>query len=99
VPIVNNVGGLSDSIVNINRKNSNLKKATGFVMQKTSSEALYDEIVRAINCHQNIDTWKSLIENGMKRNSGWNKSANEYLKLYKQALKDNESVDQLSEVK
>ena len=93
VPVVNNVGGLADTVFNINNKNSNLKKATGFVMQKTSSEALYEEIVRAINVYQNTDSWKALIKNGMNVKSSWKRSAGEYLKLYRQAIKDQAAIN------
>jgi starch synthase len=89
LPIVSNVGGLADTVININKKHSNLKKATGFVMQQTSSEALYDEIIRAINVFQNPEKWELMIKNGMKRNSSWKRSANEYQKLYKLAILGN----------
>lgn len=91
VPIVNNVGGLSDTVTNLNRKSSNLKQATGFVMQETSSDALYDEIVRAINAFQNPDIWNAIVANAMKKDFSWKRSANDYLKLYKHAMTANEA--------
>lgn len=96
VPIVNNVGGLADTVTNLNKKNSNLKKACGFVMQKTSGDALYEEIIRAINCFQNPQTWNSLITNGMKKDFSWKRSAEEYLHLYKEAIKDQQKTSQES---
>ena len=96
IPVVNNVGGLSDTVTNLNRKSSNLKKANGFVMQDTSSNALYDEIVRAVNSYQNPQTWNSLITNGMKKDFSWKRSANEYIKLYRQAIEDNAATLQAS---
>ena len=91
IPVVNNVGGLSDTVTNLNKKSSNLKQATGFVMQKTSSDALYDEIIRAMNAFQNPDIWNALVTNAMKKDFSWKRSANEYLKLYVQAISANES--------
>lgn len=96
VPIVNNVGGLSDTVTNLNRKNSNLKKACGFVMKDTSGDALYDEIVRAVNSFQNTDTWSSLVTNGMKKDFSWKRSANEYVKLYKRAIEEKNLILQTS---
>jgi len=86
IPIVNNVGGLTDTVTNLNRNSSNLKQANGFVMQQTSSEALYDEIVRSINAYQNPDIWHALITNAMKKDLSWNRSATEYLELYRKAI-------------
>jgi starch synthase len=90
IPIVNNVGGLSDTVTSLNKKGSNLKQATGFVMKDTSSDALYDEIIRAMNSYQNPDTWKTLVANAMKKDFTWKRSANDYLKLYKHAISTNE---------
>lgn len=91
IPIVNNVGGLSDTVTSLNKKGSNLKQATGFVMRDTSSDALYDEIIRAMNSFQNPDIWNTLVANAMKKDFTWKRSANEYLKLYKQAITTSES--------
>jgi len=89
VPVVNNVGGLADTVTNLNKKYNNAKQATGFVMQSTSSDALYDEIIRAINAYQNPELWNAIVQNAMKKDFSWKRSANDYLKLYKIAMSDN----------
>jgi len=88
VPIVNNVGGLADSVTDLNEQHSNLNQANGFIMKQTSSEALYVQIVKAINVYQDQDKWSRLMKNGMCKDFSWTHSANEYITLYNVAIAD-----------
>ncbi len=88
IPIVNNVGGLTDSVTNLSDQYSNIEQATGLTMKQTSSEALYTQIVKAINVYQDQSKWLRLIKNGMQKDFSWKSSANDYVSLYEQALSD-----------
>ncbi|HEY5604774.1 MAG TPA: glycogen synthase GlgA [Gammaproteobacteria bacterium] len=88
IPIVTNVGGLADSVTDLDDEHSNLDAATGFIMKQTSAAALYTQIVKAINVYQDQDQWTRLIKNGMGRNFSWVHSANAYISLYETALRD-----------
>lgn len=88
IPIVNNVGGLADSVTDLNEQYGNLNVATGFIMKQTSSEALYTQIVKAINIYQDPNKWLQLMKNGMNKDFSWARSANDYITLYDSALSD-----------
>ncbi|MBT4277627.1 glycogen synthase [Candidatus Falkowbacteria bacterium] len=85
VPIVRATGGLKDTVAKFDNKN---KKATGFVFNKFSSDALHRELKRALQIyHNDKKTWKLVQTQGMKQDFSWNVSARKYLKLYKKIIK------------
>jgi starch synthase len=86
IPIVNNVGGLADTIDDLDEDSTNLDQATGFIMKETTTTALYSEIVRAIHLYQKPGDWLTLVKNGMQRDFSWQRSANAYVELYHTVL-------------
>ena len=80
VPIVNNVGGLADTIQDFDEQE---RTGNGFLMTKYSSSELLRIIKRAIILYQNPEVWQIIIENGMKQDFSWKHSAGEYLELYR----------------
>jgi starch synthase len=93
VPIVNNVGGLADSVADLNDQHDNLDVATGFIMKQTTSDALYTQIVKALNVYQDQSKWSRLVGNGMSKDFSWARSANDYIELYETALLDNTKIN------
>jgi starch synthase len=83
VPIVRAVGGLVDSVRPYNPKNA---QGTGFLFSDYSPAALRDAILRAISAYQQPRVWKRLQINGMKKDFSWDRSAAEYLKVYKRVI-------------
>lgn len=74
VPIVRNTGGLKDTVKN---------KKTGFVFKNKDSLALAGAMTEAIKFYKkkaNFDKMRVLL---MKQDFSWDKSAREYLRLYK----------------
>ena len=94
IPVVNNVGGLADTVTDLNQTQTNLAKATGFSMKTTTAESLYQEIVRAINLYQDQDKWLTVVANGMRSDFSWKRSAKTYVNLYKTALQEQSNIDQ-----
>jgi starch synthase len=88
-PIVTPVGGLFDSVLDANEDNLAQKTANGFVMAEVNEAALLQAIDRAIALYANPTTWKKLMRNGMKQDHSWTHSAQDYAKLYAQAMQDN----------
>ncbi|OIR04514.1 glycogen synthase 1 [mine drainage metagenome] len=83
-PIVNATGGLADSVTDTNAASIGNKTATGFVMNETSPEGLLTCIQRALDVfNRNEKNWRQIQKNGMAQNLSWDKSALEYLILYK----------------
>ncbi len=74
IPIVRKTGGLADTVMD---------EKTGFVFEKYSSGALYGAIERAVSYfNENHDKFIQIAQNGMREDFSWDKSANEYVKLY-----------------
>lgn len=74
VPLVRLTGGLKDTVNN----------KVGFTFKKFNSAEFYKTLARALKIYyEKPKTWRQLKSNGMKQDFSWNKSAKEYLKLYK----------------
>jgi starch synthase len=58
-------------------------QSTGFLFKEASPDALTEAILRALRAYQNTNSWLQLQTNGMKQDFSWEKSAQEYRKLYK----------------
>ncbi len=77
VPIVRATGGLKDTV----------NQTTGFTFNKFKPGELNKTLTKALNIfYQQPKIWRRLQLNGMKQDFSWNKSAKEYLKLYKKLL-------------
>ena len=85
VPIVREVGGLKDSVEPYNEYT---KKGTGFSFMHYSDDDLRKVLYYASNIYFNKkDEWMGIVEQCMKKNNSWAKSASEYLKVYNNLLK------------
>ncbi|MGL4394121.1 MAG: glycogen synthase GlgA [Brevinema sp.] len=79
IPIVRKVGGLADSVID---------EKTGFVFDNYHPSDLYNTVLRAVNTWRNEkEKWNEIMVRAMKTDFSWNKSAQGYLKLYKQIYK------------
>jgi starch synthase len=81
-PVVNNTGGLADTVVDVSLKTLKDKTATGFVVKQADSEALYSTIINALDLYKNTKLWQQLCKTAMGQELGWEASALEYQKLY-----------------
>ena len=78
VPVVRATGGLADTV----------SAKTGFIFKEFSSEALLKTLAKAIKIYQtDPKKWLIMQQQGMKKDFSWNKSAKEYLKLYRKLIK------------
>lgn len=83
IPIVRATGGLDDVIKDYDAEKG---AGNGFKFQKYSFIELINTIKRAKSIHNNTKKWDKLIINVMKEDHSWEKSAEEYDKLYKTLL-------------
>ncbi len=83
VPIVRNVGGLSDTVENFDTIK---RTGNGLVFNEFSEFSLYGQIVRAWELFQHKEVWRSLQRNAMNSDFSWEHSAQEYDKLYERAI-------------
>ena len=77
LPIVRKTGGLADTVKD---------GVNGFVFEEYSDKALVQCIQRALGAYQREANYKQMIERVMKEDFSWEKRAQEYLELYKEAL-------------
>lgn len=83
IPIVRATGGLDDTIVNYSpaRKNGN-----GFKFRAYTAEAMLKSIKKALDLYSNKPKeWKSLQVVAMQEEHSWEKSAKNYIKIYRKA--------------
>jgi len=89
--VVNNTGGLADTVVDATLETVQKQTATGFVMQKDDAEGLYAAITSALELHKNKVLWKRLQRTAMKQNFGWSSSAESYRRLYNDQRRSNDA--------
>ncbi|MFC1647032.1 glycogen synthase [Patescibacteria group bacterium] len=87
VPIVRKTGGLADSVVD---------GETGFVFEKYKGSHLAQKMAQAIDVWyesfesktaKSSDLFRKMVKNAMKQDFSWDKSAKEYMKMYRKLVK------------
>jgi starch synthase len=77
VPVARRVGGLNDSIVD---------GVTGFLFDEYSPAALAQAVGQAVESYADRTGWRKLVRGAMAQQFGWDRSAEQYLTLYRRAL-------------
>lgn len=90
LPIVRQVGGLADTVEDANPDALDDGRATGFVFQPPTSDALYHTVQRALSAYNDKSLWQSLQKAAMSKDFSWEVSAQHYLTLYTLASVDRE---------
>lgn len=78
VPVVRKTGGLSDTVADAG------SNGVGYTFLSYNAHDMTGAIYRALGLFYVKDEWKALVKRGMSEDNSWAKSANEYIKLYKQ---------------
>ena len=81
VPIVRETGGLRDSVTDCGDGEGN-----GFTFKSYNAHHMLDAIRRALTLYYNGD-WAALTLRAMECDYSWGRSANQYIRLYKEVLK------------
>ena len=82
IPVVRETGGLKDSITD-----SGDGKGNGFTFQTYDTQDMLNSVHRAIYAYnESKDGWKVLVERAMACDNSWGRSANDYIRLYKQLI-------------
>lgn len=81
-PLVHATGGLRDSVVDCTPVTLARGKATGFVFEEMTPEALLHTVERAEAAFRDKPTWQALQRNGMQQDFSWKNSAAAYLDIY-----------------
>lgn len=81
VPVVREVGGLRDSV-----HDSLDGVGNGFTFRNYDTADMLNCIKRALHAYEDKTGWKILSERAMRCDNSWDKSAEEYIRLYEETL-------------
>ncbi|MBR2042878.1 MAG: glycogen synthase GlgA [Clostridia bacterium] len=81
IPIVRETGGLADTI-----KDSGDNEGNGFTFKSYNAHDMLEAVWRALQGYYDKQGWRTLQIRAMECDNSWGKSANEYIRLYKQVL-------------
>ncbi len=82
IPIVRETGGLRDSV-----RDSGDGEGNGFVFSSYNAHDMLHAIRRACEGYRDKEGWQILVKRAMESDNSWGKSANEYIRMYKEVLK------------
>ncbi len=82
VPIVSRVGGLEDTVVDVDDLATTGRGQTGFKFGPVNAENLGDAIQRACATFHDVAAWRRIQRNGMSTDVSWRNSARRYADLY-----------------
>ena len=82
-PVVREVGGLADTVVDATPLSLTNRSATGFIFRGENRDELYACVLRALVLYQDRAAWRKLQINGMKQDFGLDRCAEAYLRLYR----------------
>ena len=85
LPIVRSTGGLVDTVTSYD--GANLNEATGIRFDDYSGYALGEAINKALAIYQDKEVFSKIRTNSLNLDLGWDKSMDEYINIYKEAIK------------
>ena len=80
VPVVRATGGLDDTVADVDEAKGT---GTGFKFREYAPWALAGALERALAAYRDPAGWRRIQEAGMRRDSSWDASAREYVKVYR----------------
>ncbi|HTL39402.1 MAG TPA: glycogen/starch synthase [Methylomirabilota bacterium] len=83
VPLVRKTGGLADSVEDYSPQN---QSGTGFVFEHYDRYGFFGTFVRAFENYKYPPVWHGIQKRAMQANFSWEKSAKEYIELFRRAL-------------
>ena len=85
-PIVHRTGGLADTVVDADDAHIADRTATGFVFDEPTPAALRAAWRRALKLYRQPRLWRRIQKTGMRQDFSWQRSAGEYIALYRRLL-------------
>ncbi|ABX04482.1 MAG TPA: glycogen synthase [Herpetosiphon sp.] len=83
LPLVCAVGGLADTVENIN---TYAGTGNGFGFTQPESQSLYGTMMRALELYRHPELWQAAVKRAMHCDWSWARSAQRYDELYRRAL-------------
>ncbi len=88
LPIVRRTGGLADTVLDASEEAVRNGTATGFVFEHANAEAIVWAVDQALALYAQPEAWRQVTTNAMGQDYSWERSAQQYLELYRQAASD-----------
>lgn len=89
IPVVRFTGGLRDTVKEFNPETL---EGNGFGFEEYNPDKLLEAVEKAIKIYENKTLWNQLMLNAMNTDCSWDKSAREYIKLYKHVLNSGRDI-------
>jgi starch synthase len=86
VPVCHETGGLADTVVDFRPRSTHEGRATGFLFRPCDADGLIRALQLALAVHRDRTAWRQLITAGMRTDFGWERSAADYVRVYRRAL-------------
>lgn len=83
LPLVRRVGGLADTVVDASADNLAADRATGFVFNEATGEAVGKRLREACALYRQTPVWQQVQRRAMAQNFSWDDSAVHYESLYR----------------
>ena len=80
VPVARGTGGLEDTISSFD---PSTRKGNGFKFYSYDANAFLGSVREAVSLFKKPALWQQLVHNGMKMDFSWDRSAREYLNIYR----------------
>lgn len=80
VPVVRATGGLADTVAPFRKETG---RGTGFLFTDYDSAALLEALRAALALYADPPAWRRLMQNGMAEDFSWDRSARQYMTLYR----------------
>lgn len=85
VPVVANVGGLADTVIDGETVGWGDAAATGFTFEPVTGKGLRSALMRVATMWRDQEAWRRLQCNGMLKDVSWRNRAGRYAELYREA--------------
>lgn len=94
IPVVARTGGLAETVVDANEAATATGSATGFHFNPGSIDDLYNALDRAFVTYGEPERWRQLQRQAMRTDFGWDRSAEQYARLYRRLLSSRSDAQQ-----
>jgi starch synthase len=88
LPVVARVGGLADTVVDVNAMALAADVGTGVLFSPPSREMLIAALLRTAALWRDPPTWRRIQERGMATDVGWERPARQYADLFRAAVRE-----------
>ena len=91
LPVVRRVGGLADTVVDASENALREGRASGFVFDTATPQALQKALERALSLYRQPKLWRQVMLCAMAQDFSWEGAAQAYMALYRAAVLEKQS--------